>query len=267
MASIYTHNKFGLDLIDKLNPTLKDISTKYNSYYLLGQQGPDFLFFNPKLFIKKNAPGNYIHAQSFKSFLDLNKVYLKSQNLSSPLMAYLLGATCHFILDSKIHPTVNSLAEKQFSHQDIESELDRYFLLIDENDPITFHLENLIPRDKTIFKNVYPLYKKYKNINYNDFLKSMEDFYKWKKFFHTETLRKEKIILNTMSLFKVKNIIGGQIIRQTPFDQAYNSNKILSETFTSALNAAPKLLENALDYIYNDAPLYSEFFMNYNGIK
>nr|WP_276934659.1 hypothetical protein [Globicatella sulfidifaciens] len=47
MASIYTHHRFGLQLLELLPEQYKIIAETHRDYYLLGQQGPDIFFFNP----------------------------------------------------------------------------------------------------------------------------------------------------------------------------------------------------------------------------
>ena len=42
-------------------------------------------------------------------------------------------------------------------------------------------------------------------------------------------------------------------------------NKVLVEKFDEALENAPRLLKNALDYIYNDGELDSQFLKDYMG--
>ena len=57
-----------------------------------------------------------------------------------PLTAYLTGFACHYILDSCCHPFVYRYQkESELSHAEIETELDRYFMERDGEDPFTYH--------------------------------------------------------------------------------------------------------------------------------
>ncbi|WP_164845591.1 zinc dependent phospholipase C family protein [Anaerosphaera multitolerans] len=266
MASIYTHHKFGLMIREKFNSDLYKVTLNYKEEYLLGQQGPDFLFFNPKFFLKKVPPGVFIHNKSLKDFLDRNMDYLKSQPLNSPALSYTVGFICHFILDSKIHPAVNNLSTKNYTHQEVESELDRYLLKVDNLNPTAFHMEDLVPRNKNTFKDILPLYKSYSSIDEKSFYTSLDNFYKWKKFFHSESKIKETVILSTMKILGVKSTIGGQVMRQEPLPGSAHSNKVLFNLFNSTLDLAPKLIYNALDYVFKDELPDEDFYFNFNGI-
>ncbi|WP_039856541.1 zinc dependent phospholipase C family protein [Peptoniphilus sp. oral taxon 386] len=264
MANLYTHNKFGLMLRDNLREDLKEIAYKYEAEYLIGQQGPDPFYFNTSFIIHKIKLANEIHSKSFIDFLNRNKNLIMNEKIDSPVSAYFLGSICHFILDSKIHPDVNALITSDYSHCDIEYELDRYFLIADDSDPKRFKEYNLIPNTNAICKNIYPLYESY-NVSFNDVKNSLSGFRSWKKFFHCESKIKENFLLSLMDLLGVKKDYSGQILRAVPFKESKHSNEVLSDIFYSSLKSAPKLIDNIFNVIFEDDLPAKDFYINYEG--
>ncbi|MGF0039805.1 zinc dependent phospholipase C family protein [Peptoniphilaceae bacterium SGI.131] len=266
MASIYTHNRFGLLLRDRLNEDLKKLAESYPSLYLLGQQGPDLFFFSPKSLKLKPNPGSLIHDQNGEIFLNNQLDILGASDKNSPEAAYMLGSMCHFILDSHIHPTVNNLVTDTYSHIDIESELDRYYLLEDGHDPFKFYLNELIPKDPIFEKVVYKFYQKYDNVDRDYVMSGINYFRKIKKWFHAESMFKENFLKFIVKLAGQKDL-QALLIRQIPFKEAENSNRILAEIFDKTLDKAAEILENTFRYIYEGGEVPLEYKINYNGEK
>ena len=53
--------------------------------------------------------------------------------------AYIYGFICHFALDSECHPYVEKMIQKSgIGHSEIEMEFDRYLLIEDKFDPLTY---------------------------------------------------------------------------------------------------------------------------------
>ncbi|KXO15802.1 zinc dependent phospholipase C family protein [Peptoniphilus sp. GNH] len=265
MASIYTHNRFGIEIIKSLNDNLRSIANTYRDLFLFGNQGPDLYFFNVLEGMKKDAPGTYIHDRPGKDFIAKNKNLLKDKGLDSPYGAYMMGSICHFILDSHIHPYVNALIKGDYSHLDIESELDRYYMLKDGLDPFKFDLDKLLPAN-SLAKYVFSFYDGYPHVTLKSTEKAIANFKRIKRIFKPTSLAKEKFFLTLLKLAGL-SMFNGQVLRQVPFEEASNSNEILTKIFDNTLLEAPSLLKNALDFIFHDKTLDDKFNLNYNGVK
>lgn len=260
MASIYTHNRFGEELLKKPMEELRPFV--HSPLFLFGNQGPDLFFFHLSLKINGRNPGDFIHERPHKDYIEKNKDLLRSLDPKGETFAYFLGSLCHFILDAHIHPVVDALETKTYTHMDIESELDRYFMERDGRDPFTFHLDRLLP-SPNLAESITPLYTAY-GVTDGDVKKSIQNFRRIKKIFHSESLRKEKFLLKLLSLLG-KEKYRGLIIRQKPFQEAALSNPKLGLAYGTALSRAPGLLKNALAFIYAEEPLDPFFQKNYNG--
>lgn len=262
MASIYTHNKFGIKVRDRLPENLNKLAYKYEKQYLLGNQGPDIFFFNTSFLIKNIKIGAEIHYNSFESYIERNLELIQKEGFDSPITSYFLGSICHFILDSKVHPRINSLSTVSYNHLDIETEFDRYHMIEDKVDPKNFRQSSLI--DASIYEDVQPLYASY-NLSLEDVESSIKDFIFWKDVFHSETDFKINTISSALDLVGLKSTFGGVIMKDEPFEQAERTNKILLSHYNLALEDAPRLIENVFSHIFTKEKLEVNFKYNFNG--
>lgn len=260
MASIYTHDKFGRLLMKKMPEVSCGLTNRI--LFQFGNQGPDFFFFNTKLKIDGKNPGTTIHDRPFYDYLDRNKDFVKSLDKSSDEYFYFVGSICHFILDSFIHPTVESLVTNDYSHMDIEIELDRYYMLLDGKDPHRYKLQSLIP-EANYAPKIIPFYKSY-GVKLKDVYHSLKGFKKYRTLFHTSTKVKEIFLVLLMKIIG-KSEFTGQLLTYKVRPQSKKANEILNEKFEFALDEGPRLLKNALNYIFIDEELDPHFKKDYMG--
>ena len=260
MASIYTHDRFGRQVVKVMPEITCGLTNRI--LFQFGNQGPDLFFFNLGLKINGKNPGTAIHDQPFKDYLDRNKEYVKSLNRCSDEFYYFAGSICHFILDSYIHPAVEANVTSSYSHMDIEIELDRHYMLEDGRNPHKFNMSTIIPQP-TIAPKVVHVYDSY-GVKLKDVYDSIAGFKKYRKLFHTGTNIKEFFLKSVMILSGKKEFIG-QLITHKVRPQSKEVNKVLVEKFDEALENAPRLIKNALDYIYNDGELDPQFLKDYMG--
>ena len=63
----------------------------------------------------------------------------RTSDAPDALRAYLYGFICHFALDSTCHPYIEKMEhDSGLSHAEIETELERHFMLIDRKDPASY---------------------------------------------------------------------------------------------------------------------------------
>lgn len=269
MASVYTHNRFGCQLLEKLPRSMQNFLEQHKELYLLGQQGPDLFFFNPKALMKPNSPGTIIHDSRGADFISRQANRLKHLSKDDPQVAYFIGSLCHYILDVHVHPTVNALVEPgDFSHIVIETELDRYFLEKDGEDPLHFKLNQLIlPADDKYEAVVPSFYASYEKADKAIVMGGIRFFRYVKRFFYVTSPAKEKLLLQIVKLIGDDPNYRGLIMRLKPLKQATHSNPLLEQCYEKALNHAYNVIQEALDYIYLDSDLSDFFNHDYNGVK
>lgn len=127
MPNFYTHLWFARETLSRLSPQLQNsLRPEYDSF-LLGNFGPDPLYFGGKSLREKglslhNGSGNAA-LSVYRTAIMQNKPYARS---------FAAGYFLHFLLDSGIHPLIYEAMEQTgLTHRNLEGELDRRFLLGD----------------------------------------------------------------------------------------------------------------------------------------
>ncbi len=139
MPSIYAHKKFGALVYKALPVDVREIIADGYECFLAGLHGPDTLFFhNPGMESEVQSIGSRMHKECFRKQYE-RAVLILNERDDNDRMAYFLGCICHYISDSACHPVVNEAMERTgMSHGKIETELERYILLKDGHNPMTY---------------------------------------------------------------------------------------------------------------------------------
>lgn len=261
MASIFTHHLFGLRLKKGLDKSWQTVTD--SPLFLYGQQGPDFFFFHRGLKVNGENPGTTIHDRSFMNYFMRNKALLSTLDEDDPALAYFFGTACHFILDAHIHPTVDRLETNRYRHMDIESELDRYFMLQEGHDPLRTPTATLLP-ESDCADVMAPFYEDY-GVSQKDIETALRGFRFYKKLFYCPSPVKEKALVFLLTLTG-HGEYAGQIMHHQPFSEATASNGLLAADFERALELAPALLENLREMIRGEQVKPDAWWLkNYNG--
>ena len=147
MPSLITHDRFGREVLaSQATPFV--VSTDERDAFLLGNQGPDPLFYcvaSPSLF-SYNSIGSLMHDKGPSLLMQAisNTISQAPEHARSVTRAYVAGFLCHYLLDRAAHPLVyaqqfalcnagiEGLNERDGSevHALIEAELDEMMLYI-----------------------------------------------------------------------------------------------------------------------------------------
>lgn len=149
MASSYAHYRFGQRVLTLLPPETQELIKRYPDYYNLGLHGPDVLFYHHAL--KENPVsrlGFDLHELSGLSFFQnaasVLRQFRHKEDFEAAL-SYVYGMLCHFALDSSVHAFVGDYEKKNgIAHVGIETEFDRFLMVIDGKNPIKTHLTDHI---------------------------------------------------------------------------------------------------------------------------
>lgn len=163
MPAAYSHYRLGQLVLDKLNQPLKRVLETNQDLFDIGLHGPDILFYNrPYIHSKINRLGSAMHKERADIFFYQALEILK-ETKSAPQFAYLCGFICHYILDSNCHPYINTIIkETGVTHFEIETELDRYFMVKDRLDPLRTKLTDHIKVNDHTLNNIEPYLKQQK---------------------------------------------------------------------------------------------------------
>lgn len=157
MPAAYAHYRFGREMLKLIPPEQRSAVEKARSFYDLGLQGPDLLFYYDPL--RKNpvgSLGSHIHACSALSFFRPAGKRLRVDP-SPELAAYIYGYVCHFALDLHCHGYIRRIVDQGGpSHQQQETALDLLFL---EEDRLKPRLRlNMLAPSLELARVIAPLY-------------------------------------------------------------------------------------------------------------
>ena len=136
MPSNYAHYRFGVQALASLPADVRRPIQRFRRLYDVGVHGPDlFLYHN---LMSRTIPGvldGKFHRQTGRDYFTRACKKLKQEPTEAGL-AYLYGVLAHYCLDSVCCPFVHEKSgERQISPRELETEFDRYLLLLDGIDP------------------------------------------------------------------------------------------------------------------------------------
>lgn len=159
MPTTYTHDLFGKKVYKKLPKELKEIIRENGDLYRIGLHGPD-IFFYQLLKGSVNQFGVQMHKEKACAFFEQGMAQIREKE-NRPLLAYLLGFACHYLLDSTCHPYVRQMVEEGvINHTLLEKEWDRELMKKNGLDPLKAHpADALVPKKEyaEVIHQVMPL--------------------------------------------------------------------------------------------------------------
>lgn len=110
MPAILTHDFFGRDALPTVSAQLGFVSLEEHDAFLLGNQGPDPLFYlvaDPRVPASNRVGELMHHARPSLLLASLHdSVSMLSRDERAVGLAYAAGFICHYTLDSTLHPLV-----------------------------------------------------------------------------------------------------------------------------------------------------------------
>ncbi|MGN0341864.1 MAG: zinc dependent phospholipase C family protein [Roseburia sp.] len=148
MPSTYAHYRMGQEVRSSLDEDAGKIVEEYPDLFLIGNHGPDILFYYKPLFSNKiNQIGYGMHERAGKEFFEHAATVIKRHQGNDAYLSYVYGFICHFALDVTCHGYIDEkIASSGISHAEIEVEFDRMLMVKDGYDPVRHRLtEHIIP--------------------------------------------------------------------------------------------------------------------------
>lgn len=161
MPAVYAHDRFGKIVSEQVPGDLHKFIERYYTQFEIGLQGPDIYFFylfnTPNRIVKY---GNHLHHISAMPFFRYAVSVIRKKGRDSREYAYLLGFLCHFTLDSECHPYVSEMiGVTGAQHLEVEEEFEKLLLRMDQEDPFSYPMGNLIPTDEDTVQAILPFYR------------------------------------------------------------------------------------------------------------
>ncbi len=148
MPNLIAHYFFAEDVLATLPEEIKELINRNRKAYDLGSVGPDFLFTLREI---GDVSARYCNRMHYSHVLDVfqrSATHLnRTQNETH--LAYMIGLMTHYVIDHRLHPLVNYLAEEGLTkdyaaeyqlyiHSLVESTLDEWILIKKGKNPRTF---------------------------------------------------------------------------------------------------------------------------------
>lgn len=254
MPSSYAHHRFGRELLPVLPPEVRQCIQRFRRMYDLGLQGPDFFFYyNPYFKTAIGELGKVYHRKTGQDFFPAACAAATSEAAK----AYLYGLLGHYCLDSRCHPFVEQLAAiGEARHTPLESELERYLLLLDgEPAPERYDISKRFHLTRGECMTVAAFYPPATGGAVSHSIRSMASSLRF--------LASPKRSRNVSILKKVKPSLIEHMIpaQDDPALAPYVGE--LKTLYDTALQQYPLLLSQLLEHMKNGQPLGEDFSRNF----
>lgn len=254
MPALYAHFLFGQKVKDLLPPETAKVVEDHAREYLLGLQGPDFLYYYHPL-RRNTVTGGKIHWEPASGFLEHAASVLREENDEGRL-AYILGFICHFTLDSGCHPIVRGSMERDgATHAAIETEFDRLLMRLHRLDPDCFSPKPLLPKGSAATQCAAPFYPGAVRGQLNRSLRMMRCclsvLYSRRK--------TSKRLLRALMFLTFSREGRGLIAREKPDPHCSGALERLLPAFSEACATAAEQIDNFLAAMRGTEPLNARF--------
>ncbi len=263
MPTTYAHWRFGDKCIETLPDNLKKIILKNRPIFDYGVHGPDiFFYYNCLKRNEINELGETMHNTSFKDILaEFKQNYKKNTKDKESKLAYILGFTCHFTLDSYCHGYIEIKEEKSnVSHNKIESQFDRYLMKLDGLNPVKDSRIFSLKPTKQMAIDISELFN---DVAKEKVYKTIKDQKKYLHLLHDNNKFKRFILSTGMDIVGAKNF-KDLLITDKDETKCADSNLRLTKYFNKAIEHYPFLAQSVYDYLEKDIELPDYFKHNFS---
>ncbi len=268
MPSIYTHDRFGEQVLDSLPEEIKNHIIPNMTQFRIGLQGPDFLFFyHPLIKRKPNKLGHAQHKTPAREFFEPLLPLLRDLGYDSPEYAYVIGYICHFMLDSESHGYVNKKSRKKgFNHLVMEIEFDRFLMKKDGLNPLAYPIWSYVPKDSTTVQTISNIYKNL-GISTKQVATSLKGMYFYKKLLTTGKTLKRFLIRLGMKITLCYRELEGHMMTLIPQNSAKVTNPELLSCFEGAIPITIDIIGEFHKNLMTDMPLNQRFNCDFRSNK
>lgn len=219
MPACYTHYKFGETVLMQLpaSPT-KEILEKNKDLFLIGLHGPDILFYYKALQKDNiNQLGHRMHFIPARPFFEKALAQFPTEADPDAALAYMCGFVCHLALDFSCHSCVEYyLRGTTLSHTEVETYLDRSYLLEDQRDPLTWNISNHVQVNGHTAEVIASLFHGLDEVSVStkQMLRTLKEMKWYNQIFLPTSPLKEKIVRLGMKLVGKYEHLHGLIMKR-----------------------------------------------------
>ena len=263
MPTTYTHYKFGKDVLEQLPGPLRSSVEKHRELFDIGLHGPDILFYyHPLHWNPVNTEGSQIHGKMADEFFEKAVSVIKSEEDPAAARSYIYGFICHFALDSICHKYIEKMIQVSgICHYEIEMELDRYLMIQDGLDPITY-----IPTGHLVAsrKNAEVIAPFFESLDVDTAQKTLRSMRVCLKFLMFSGEKRDKMIQKTLRMTGFYDKYGLFMSEQeNPDCEKYC--EILLEKYNEALPEAVELIQQYQRVLFENEKLSEKFHATFSA--
>lgn len=266
MPAIYTHDRFGKYVFEKLGGEVKSVIEKHYSSFQIGLQGPDpLLYHRPYLPDEITKLGDDLHKETCAKFLKKAIPIVRKAGIDSGEYAYLMGFLCHFTLDSECHPYVDAYSEKNdVAHVFMESELDKYLMKEEKINPHTIDLSICVPQDH---ESAHSLSAFYPEVSESKAKMILKEMYMERKILYTPTSFKYNALLTLFNTNASFTGFKNMMFLKEDDVRCVESNLYLSKKVKESIDLAVELIYLCDDCIQNGTRIAKRFYRDFETLK
>lgn len=261
MPTTYAHDLFGKMVYHRLNPKLQELIRKHQTAYIIGQHGPDILFYTRPFHPNRiNRLGLRLHREIAADFFEKGR-NLYRQEKDGVILSYLCGFICHFMLDSTCHPYIYKyIKEKKVAHDAVETELDRRLMVETGKNPFHYHPSCVIKREPDTIKAISKVLEEVSEKDVFHTLGAMK-FYTGMMVCHTGLER--RILRGLARITGAYYFIKGKVILKRPREKCLESTEVLRHLFLKAVPETVTVMEDFYRSVMENKELDERFYRNY----
>lgn len=264
MPAAYTHYRFGKDVLKCLPFVYRKTAEKYREYFDIGLHGPDILFYyRPLSSNPVNQTGFAMHDRPGTEFFTRAAQLFASCENPDALKAYLYGFICHFALDSTCHPYIEKMISRsKLDHNEIETELDRYFMTKDRLNPYRYVPVQHIHASKKAGTVISPCFE---SVTPEEITSALRGMILSHKLLHVSGDAKRILISLALRLTGKYHSMHGLVMKSEPDEMCRKYCILLNKLYTEAVTVAASLIQQYTGVLEHGDTLSSRFSLTFGA--
>lgn len=260
MPTTYAHSSFGEKILKNVEGNVKDIINKNIELFNIGLHGPDILFYYKPLSSNHvNKIGHELHSKTVDLFLKRAKNIISDSQNKDAAFSYIAGFISHFMLDSYCHPFVRQIELKNISHSTIEAELDRFLMIKNNLQPLTFKpTKHIIPKAE----NAKCISMFYDGVSSEEILSALKSMKMHLNILVAPGKLKRNLIITSLKLFHHENMID-LMMSLKPSKESADYTKELINLYESAIIPTAEIINEYYQNLNENIELNNRFNRNF----
>ena len=264
MPTTYAHYKFGKEVISALPRPLQNSIEKNRELFDMGLHGPDLLFYyRPAIKNAVNKQGYELHDKMADIFLENAVKVIENSENPGAARAYIYGVICHFSLDSECHPYIEKMIQTSgISHSEIEMEFDRYLLIEDKFDPLTYRQTEHIHATEKNAKVVAPFFD---HVTAQQARKALKGMQLCHKALYAPGKTKRNLLFGAMKTAGQYDKFHGLVMSEEPNPKCREYCLLLNKLYEGAIPVAVDLIMKYQNYLLGTGDLPKRFHCTFGA--